>query len=156
MSSRTLHVYGSTLLHSEYCPDCQNDSFIVGGAFVCCGRKPPPKEWSRLKVEVDPSHKRRKQPGQAEKRSILREQNNCCYYCGDEFGSWRHIRGVPRRVNVEWDHVLPFSYNGNNAEFVAACHECNQSKNTRIFSDMEEAKQYLQLRMHEKKTRQPS
>ncbi len=149
---RTLHIYGSTVLESDFCERCGADSFIIQGKLVCCGSLPPHESWKDLKIEIDTSNKRRKRPPWYQRQEILSEQNNCCFYCEDEFGTWRHVSGTPRIVQLQWDHVVPFSFNGNNYEFVAACRECNQAKGALHFSDALEAKQFLQLKMHERKT----
>lgn len=149
---RTLHIYGSTRLESDYCPDCQAHAFILGGKFSCCGKQCESDKWKDLIVEVDTSNKKRQHPGAQERKIILEDQENKCFYCGDEFGQWRHINGTPKMVRLQWDHVVPFSYNGNNHEFVAACAECNIAKRALHFSDAEEAKTYLRLKMHERKS----
>lgn len=149
---RTLHIYGSTVLESDFCKHCEMDSFIVEGRLVCCGAFPPHESWKNLKIEIDTSNKKRCRPPNWEQKLILRQQHNSCFYCEDEFHTWRYVEGKPRIVQLQWDHVVPFSYNGNNYEFVAACRECNQMKRALHFANAQEAKQYLQMKMYERKT----
>lgn len=152
LKSKTLHIYGNTVIPSQFCQACNQDSFVIHGKLACCGQKPEEIEKSRFRIETDKSGVRRKLPTAAARREILQAQENRCFYCGDEFGSWRKLEGKVLPVTLNWDHLIPYSFDRNNLEFVAACRECNHSKYSLVFSTLEEAKAYLSLRMHEKKT----
>ena len=153
---RTAHIYGSTVIPSAYCPDCDQHSFLLAKehrgprCFSCCGKVAPTDFETRITVEVDGSVKKRQEPSRAEQRRILDKQRNRCLYCDAAFGAWRQIYGKPRRVLVAWDHVVPFSYDGNNDEFAAACSECNGAKHNLHFPTLDDARIHLQMKLHEK------
>lgn len=149
---RTLHIYGDTKIQSRYCPTCNQTAFVVERKLTCCGRPVESLDSERFKIEIDTiNHRRRPVPAWL-RAAILEEQKNRCFYCGDEFGSYRKLNGVVRQVRLEWDHVVPFSYNGNNADFVAACKQCNAAKHARMFSTMQEAKTFCRIKLNERKT----
>lgn len=148
----TLHIYGRAFIQSQYCPKCKQDAFILDGRYSCCGKQAVIEEEYRYKIEVDKVGSRRRLPSKQARDEMLLAQNNCCYYCGDEFGSYRRLCGQERLVKIHWDHFVPFSYDGNNHEFVAACAECNQHKHAKMFGDLEQAREYLLLKINEKKT----
>lgn len=152
MKPTTLHIYGSTYIKSRYCENCQQSAFVLDNKMSCCGRSVPVPVADRYRVEVDTTNHKRQRVPKWLKDAILEEQGNKCFYCGDEFESWRKVDGQARCVKLQWDHLLPFSYNGNNANFVAACAECNQAKKARIFATVQEAKNFCRLKMHERKT----
>lgn len=149
---RTLHVYGHVILNSQYCNDCHQEAFVIQGRFACCGKRAKPEEEYRFKIEIDKVGARRKQPNRKAQQAMLLAQNNCCYYCGDEFGTYRRLCGTLKFVKIHWDHFVPFSYDGNNHSFVAACAECNMHKSALMFGDLEEARTYLKTKINEKKT----
>lgn len=149
---RILHIYGHVVLESEWCPDCQQQAFIIAGVRTCCRHPATKRDYDGLKIEVDLVGKKRKRLSAFRKKCILDEQNNRCFYCEDEFNTWRTWEGKPRLVKLQWDHVVPFSYDGNSEEFVASCQECNQIKYAHHFADREAAKTYLKMKIYEKKT----
>lgn len=146
------HIYGQIILKSQPCPKCGGRSFVRDGKISCCGAPALALESDDFKIEIDSGTARRRIPPKKIQAEILEEQGYCCFYCGDQFDSWRKLYGEPQRVLISWDHVIPFSYNGNNHEFVAACRQCNTTKYDHFFYSLEEAKRVLQLKMHEKKT----
>lgn len=149
---RTLHIYGSTCLFSEYCDECHERAFVVDGRRTCCGGRAKGVGYLKFKVEVDKSNSKRRRPGQRIQVQLLHEQENRCFYCNAEFGTYRFINGELRPVLVAWDHTVPFCYDGNNLEFVASCGECNRHKGARMFFTLEETRKYLQKKLNEKNT----
>lgn len=147
---RVLHVYGDTHLQSSFCQNCNRSAFVVSGKFSCCGAAAQADEWEEFQIEVDTSNKKRKTPSARQREEILEQQANCCFYCDAQFGTWRKIGGRYLEVCIHWDHAVPFSYDGNNREFVAACVECNLHKHARHFFDVQEARIYLQTKLYEK------
>jgi hypothetical protein len=149
---QTLHIYGSVAITSQPCPCCKERSFVIDGVMSCCGVSPEAPQHQNFKIEVDKTLGKRKQPGRLEKRRLLEDQDNRCFYCEAEFGTFRVLNCKLRPVLIEWDHVVPFSYDGNNSEFVAACRECNRAKSGLHFASLYELRQHLQLKIHEKRT----
>lgn len=148
---RTNHVYGNTVLPSDWCPRCQRQSLIVGGLFTCCNKAVEELPAEQVIFEVDKVGAKRRKPSKKWRDKCLAEQENKCFYCGDTFGTERRIQGEWKTVNLVWDHVVPFVFNHNNHLFVAACSLCNAMKSCLMFADLDEAKRVLQLKMHERK-----
>lgn len=139
---RISHIYGQTAIHSLFCDQCQQRSFIVSGCFSCCGRSVSRGHADKIKIEVDSVGFKRKRPPKWLRDAVLEEQHNKCLYCGREFGM-QCENGDFIHVKIHWDHVIPFSYNGNNYDFVAACPRCNIRKGARVFGSAAEVRAFL-------------
>lgn len=142
----TISLYGNVAIGRGYCTDCETTAFIQDGKLACCGKEytKVPKKFHR---EAG-APQRRKLPPKAARERILEEQENCCFYCGVEFGELRWKKGRAVRIKLNWDHKLPYAYSqdNNTTNFVAACHVCNGIKSSRVFQTVEEAQIYLQDR----------
>lgn len=149
---RRLHIYGSTVIPSQKCPSCGDRAFVIDGRMSCCDVRVYGQVGDEFKIEVDKVGARRGYPPAWRQREILLEQANRCFYCGDEFGTYRTLSGKNRVVKLSWDHVVPFSFDGNNRDYVAACSVCNGIKNNLHFADIETAKAHCSLKIHEKKS----
>jgi 5-methylcytosine-specific restriction endonuclease McrA len=79
---------------------------------------------------------------------ILRHQNYKCLYCRKLFGSAYYINGRHTIINVQWDHIVPYSYIRANPKnnWAAACQLCNHIKSDHIFMYLHEAKSYIKRR----------
>lgn len=73
----------------------------------------------------------RKKPNTALKKELLRQYRNRCAYCGEQFGSLRVVNQHWETVNLQWDHLVPFSFSFRNDQFVPACGRCNSKKSNR-------------------------
>ena len=113
--------YGAVAMQRAFCPICHNWTLVVDGRTSCCG--------TRLETQEElPQHREtearsgRRLPSHRDQALILSAQGNKCYYCEAEFDETDN--------RVTWDHVVPFSYSGNNHRdnFVAACKFCNAKK----------------------------
>lgn len=82
------------------------------------------------------------------RKEQLSLQGDCCFWCDKAFGSRVFVRGKKRVLRPEWDHLIPFSYNQNNAphNFVAACQICNNWKAALMFPTVQECREFLQIR----------
>lgn len=147
---RRLHVYGSTSIQSVKCSVCKGRSFVIEGHTSCCGDPVPESDPQEYRIEVDKTGAKRSIPNKSEQARILDSQDGACFYCFAQFGSYRTINKKLQLVRIQWDHIVPFSYNGNNAEFVAACSLCNSIKSNLQFSSLEEARTHIQLKVYEK------
>ena len=150
MSKSTLAIYGNVTLQRGFCESCQTYAIVRNGRLQCCGTSydKAPKKFERMSSP----DAIRKSPPKKEKDQILRDQDNCCFYCGVRFGSIRIRNGKPFIVKINWDHKLPFAYSQNNctSNFVAACHICNEIKSSLIFQTVEEAQLYLKAKRNQK------
>lgn len=110
-------------------------------------------EW-RLKIYGRPitGSGRRRTPTNAQREIITANQKNRCLYCDLRIGTvvWRGIYNV--RLQVNWDHFVPYSYGRTNASsnWVLACHICNGIKGCRMFETVVEAQEYIRARWAKK------
>lgn len=79
---------------------------------------------------------RRHKPSRGLQAALLHQQKNRCAYCGWEFGTIRQ----GRVVDLQWDHVIPFVFNGKNEMFVASCGACNRRKSSKLYCEIETVK----------------
>ena len=116
-----LAFYGAVAIQRAFCPVCENWSLVVDGRTSCCGTRLETEEMLPQHRETEARSERR-QPSKRDQALILAAQQNKCYYCEAEFDG--------EQTRVTWDHVVPFSYSGNNHRdnFVAACQFCNNKK----------------------------
>ena len=135
-------MYGRIRLVRSWCPDCSGWSFVRHGALVCCGKEhlPDPKHYRRMS-EGTP----RELPPLADRKRILREQDNRCFYCEKRFDSTVYLKNRKRTIALQWDHCVPWSYSGDSSpdNFVAACCFCNRWKGCIIFKSLDDARVYL-------------
>jgi 5-methylcytosine-specific restriction endonuclease McrA len=147
-------IYGNTTLYRGQCGCCGEVSFVKDGRSVCCDEPAVKRDRAKRVRESQPRFKRRR-PTKADQARILTEQQNRCFYCGNDFGvvAERTGNGKPRLepLAVRWDHWEPFSHSANNNpdNFVAACQVCNAYKSNLIFDDQDAARLVL-LRKWEK------
>lgn len=140
----TTKLFGNVALHHERCPSCGYESFIREGVSVCCSAE---VEYIDPRVQREsPTHSLHTKPACSIQDVILDRQGHTCFYCFQEFGSIYLDGGHKKVLRIEWDHFIPWSYDGNNSSknFVAACHVCNQWKHNFIFPTAETARDFLQ------------
>lgn len=138
-----LGIYGNTNLGKEFCRDCDAFAFVLDGKLACCDRRAV-RISEFAKREICPEQKRRKPPV-AKQREQLAAQNNCCIYCERELGSYA-FRGItPIKLEVCWDHVVPYAYAQDNrpVNFVAACVICNGIKSDTLYPSLEIARLHI-------------
>jgi 5-methylcytosine-specific restriction endonuclease McrA len=60
--------------------------------------------------------------------------------------------GRPKVLSPVWDHLVPYVYGYDNSDdnFVAACQICNNIKSSKLFSSLEEAREYINARLEAK------
>lgn len=150
MKKKILHVYGKVAIASRICPNCGTESFVIGGKLICCDLNIESVPTGRVVVECA-SRGRRAKPSISNQKAILKLQDNRCLYCEAEFGSERAYKGRNERVNIHWDHFVPFSYTGTNTGFVAACSRCNLFKSSLHFPSLQDVKTHCQIKLHENK-----
>lgn len=137
-------LYGRIRIAKSFCEPCEAYAFVVAGALQCCGRAVT-VDPARYKRETQPEQVRRAPPMRA-RRAKLEEQCHRCFYCDRRFGEWIvWPTGRTVRLNVAWDHMVPFAYAQNNdaTNFVAACQVCNRWKSDHCFQTVEEAQLFL-------------
>ena len=80
------------------------------------------------------------------KTKLLKQQQNCCYYCYQEIGKVCCFRNKVTILKATIDHVLPYSYkqNNHNSNLVVACHICNRHKSYKVFNNIGDIVIYLQ------------
>lgn len=145
-------IYGTLKVRRMFCRSCKCWTIIAkDGKKICCN-KPymgEPKEFKRMIEAV----RIRRGPSERVKKILFEKFDYSCCYCGRRFGSYVSFSGIFKKVKVNWDHKIPFSYSYNNAgeNFLPACNFCNGWKSSKIFQTMEEAKLYVNNRWEETK-----
>ena len=141
--SQYVGVFGNVSLVKVFCMECQAYSFVRNGETVCCDGPivSSPELYKRESVAEEV----RRLPPIADRRTILEEQQHCCFYCQRAFGSICTRNKKRLRLRCEWDHYVPFALLQDNRSinFVAACHVCNRSKADKCFQTTEEARLYI-------------
>ena len=137
-------LYGRIKILRAYCDKCKIMALVVNKKKQCCGRDfrgDPPKRSKRMTETEGP----RKGPGQRNAKEILEKQDGRCFYCNRLIRSYVTRKGILVKLEIEWDHVIPYSYlqSSHPSGFVAACHICNGLKSDFIFRTLEEAQIYL-------------
>lgn len=137
-----LVAYGNVTIPRMYCRSCKVRTLVVNGRKVCCDQPTGSKvtKWKR----ASDTAKKRARPKGAVADAILAEQGNVCLYCDKEFGGRVWYHGKMRFIEIAWDHMVPWSYSQNNRaeNFAASCQFCNGWKSNRMFSTLEEAREY--------------
>lgn len=152
MNKKILNIYGTSLIPSDYCERCKQESFIVDGRFNCC-RKVYVSEEDYSRIMIHACGKKHRGPVSAKKKlALLKKQKGRCFYCGSMFGQFRIRNGKFESVNLEFDHVIPFSYGGEEWDLVACCGPCNRHKSDKMFDTVEDLKNYLRT-IHEKESK---
>lgn len=110
----------------------------------------PPAEFARrpssrnLLAAITGSGQRRP-PSSEIRQRILSRQKNRCLYCENTIGS--QVRRGSRTVilQLNWDHFVPYAYGRTNpdANWVAACHVCNNIKSSRMFETVARARLFI-------------
>lgn len=143
-------LYGNVGVDRAVCPECKETAFVIRGKMACCdlainGRRATKRSVIRISEPVE----QRKTPTCDEKAKILSDQKHKCFWCDGIFGNVA-IRVGPRAqkmviMNPNWDHVEPFAWSFNNdpLNFVAACSICNGIKSSKMFSTLEDTKEYI-------------
>lgn len=140
--------YGNVYIKRMYCQHCKQMAFVIDGKMACCGR-PANFEGHRVKIMASPRRKR-KPLTPKQKETILKRQNNRCFYCGKEFGDviYNSKRGKVYYLRPCFDHIDPYVHNYNNYKdnFVAVCQICNGIKSDKVFDSVEEVRNYVKER----------
>lgn len=149
-------LYSGLCLLRGVCTVCGNECLICNDkTSSCCFGPAIIYETGKISKEtVSAGKKQRKQPSYSAKVKILEIQNDRCYWCGREFGSYV----VSPKLNLVmlrpyWDHYIPYSFCGasSDSNFVASCQRCNSHKSSKLFAvihDEENLRQYLKRRWH--------
>lgn len=144
-------LYGRIRMLRSWCDSCDSWAFVQGGKMACCGEPHvgDPARFRRMS-ESPP----RSVPSREDQRLILAIQENRCFYCQRLFGSVVYIKNRRRVLSVNWDHMVPWSYSGDNSpkNFVAACRLCNSWKGSIMFQSVDEARVYLNGRWQDCQT----
>jgi len=139
-----LAVYGHIAIPRGYCRSCKQWTLVIKGVRACCDVQEEEKPSSIIKRICEPAQKRKLPPLQW-KREQLARQNYRCFYCNREFGTYYKRKGRERRVVLNWDHKVPYSYSQDNHTYniIAACSICNRFKYDKVFRTVEEAQIYV-------------
>ena len=147
-----LALYGNVTIPRAYCKDCGGFAFVIDGRLKCCNQvyEFSPKRYRRMS---EPEYSR-KLPSLSSRRAVLREQQNYCFYCSQEFGKEVRVKGRLRVLRPVWDHLIPYSWQAKNSghNFVAACQFCNAWKGAIMFDTVEGAQVYVFNKWKEAKT----
>lgn len=155
MGMRVKALYGNVAIDRQKCPACGDWAFVIKGRMACCDLVVDAQEVKRLQRMSQPE-RRRRQPSSDEKIAILSDQNHRCFWCDAPFdGAALQVRRRSQRMvklSPYWDHVEPFewSHNNNPLNFVASCSVCNGIKSSKMFTTIEETRDFI-LKRREKK-----
>lgn len=135
--------YGSLEMQKAYCSVCESSAFVIDGKLLCCDSKPISVS-NKIEIVVE-AKGRRKRLSKKRKEKILQDQNNCCLYCQNEFGIFYRYKNKVRITKLEFDHMMPFSYNANSSDDnrIASCNICNSIKGSNIFNTIEEIRNFI-------------
>ena len=126
-------------------------TIVLDGIKLCCDKKPTGKKTKEVEIMSSPKRVR-KQPSAKEKRRLISEQDNRCFYCGMMFGSCYTRDGINfLTTKIHYDHLVPFAYSQTNEHFVASCNICNMIKRDKMFDRLEDLVHYILNRIDEKK-----
>jgi hypothetical protein len=143
-------LFGNAAVITAWCKSCSKFSFVLEGELQCCDALSSdiPTKWIQ---EIQALDKRLKPSSELQTDKLI-EQEWCCAYCERRFGDFVYLKGKRKKLQVQWDHFVPYSYsrNNNGSNFVASCHICNRMKSSFCFETMEEAKLYLLHKWTEK------
>lgn len=141
-------VFGNVKMLRAVCPQCETYSLILDDELLCCGMSVKDLKAWRYQRMIESEFTRRL-PAPSVRKRLLAEQRNCCYYCGNEFGTIvKQKDGKLRPLRVQWDHMVPWIWSANNSvdNYVAACNFCNGYKGAIMFDTAEQAREYLALK----------
>lgn len=143
-----ISLFGNVALLRSRCSNCRRTSILIpaeGSGFLtsCC--EVPARRPKAVRRESGCDHIRKKPPLAFQKEQLAL-QEHCCFWCLKAFYSSVVVRRKRSLLVVEWDHMVPYSYNQNNAphNFVAACQFCNRWKSARIFRNTEEGRDFVE------------
>ena len=137
--------YGDVQMERMYCEQCKEMCLVVKGRKQCCDR-PTKTRVSKACVEyITPPEKRRISLSKKQKKAMIEDQGNRCFYCLREFGSAYLRNGVVKSLKVHFDHINPYvmTYNNQKENYVASCNVCNLLKSSKVFSTIEEIREYV-------------
>ncbi len=139
-------VYGSAKLIRKRCPECKEMAFVIDNTFSYC-HGDDSGDADKFKIMSEASG-RRKGPSIKIQKELIRRQRNKCFYCDKEIGTYYVRNNVVRKTTVHYDHFLPFSYLQDNPydNWVMACNICNLIKSSKVFENMDLAKQFIYTR----------
>ena len=159
MSHLRTALYGSIAIERGICPGCEESALILQGK-VACGCDLPADRTVAAAIQYErmiESGYKRVLPPKWVRDALLEDQQNRCFYCGSCFGDVaineaRRTGPKEKILKVEWDHVEPFNWTGNNhhLNFVASCQVCNSIKRGLYFATKEDARAYVWRRRQKK------
>ena len=130
-------LYGTTLIQRGLCSICGDECLILSDRLSACCHGPARVflEGGVSKETVTGNRRQRYKPPAKVQRFLLEQQENRCYWCGREFGSWvASAKGKVYELRPYWDHFIPFVITGSSQadQFVATCWICNSYKHTTV------------------------
>ncbi len=147
--------FGKTLIQRGICSCCGEPSFICKDmTSSCCSAPVRPYKKGRLVFEC--GHTMDRKPlSPKEKKRILELQDNKCYWCDKDFGTWvASPSGFVKQLTPVYDHYIPYWYTHSSHpdSFVASCNNCNSYKSGKIILTKEEEnmKEYVTKRFYQK------
>jgi hypothetical protein len=152
-----LAIYGRVRVRRTYCLKCRRKTLVTKkGEKLCCG-EPYEDHPEEFKVVCGKGVWRNRKPSAKHVKEMLEKYNYSCCYCGRRFGISMQmtVDGVVkfRKIKLNWDHFLPFSYayNHQDENFLPSCSICNYWKRNIIFQTVEEVQIYVQNKWEESK-----
>jgi len=132
-----LTEYGSVWLGRVYCDDCECMTIVLQKRKQCCDARIEYVERDELelkRVRMSRDLERKSISRELRKR-ILKRHDNKCEYCDKEL-----------TIRICYiDHFIPVHHAHDMGEhnLVPACRRCNLIKGARVFSSLEQAREYI-------------
>lgn len=136
--------FGGVALYKTICPYCEKTNLFEKLTVVCrCSLEYTMKVGKTKSIS---SGVKRKTIGKELKRKLIKKQNNRCYWCDIEFGTY-YIKNENKicRLDPVGDHIIPYSFSETNVDdnFVISCNRCNSYKHSKMFAADEDCRDYL-------------
>ena len=135
-------ICGSIILYRLECPFCGEYNLSGNRKFscTCCGESYTAKALTVVRREA-------KQKQEVEIREAIKRQNNCCFYCDHQFGSFYSASDdVIRKLKPVVDYNIPLELNEREKPhlLVVMCNVCQTTKGDRLqFQTVAEEKEWL-------------
>ena len=145
MNTATKVYFGKVAMFRCYCDHCKQEALVINRRLQCCNRVlSKPEKYTKKRETITT---KRKRISAHVKKATLTSQHGKCIYCNCDLMEpvWNPQKTKYEKNIINYDHILPWSYSGNNCleNIVASCSECNKYKSGLVFDSLEDAQVYI-------------